>query len=139
LLAELHKLLDLHELDKELHEITQNLDRLPQELRDKDQEMEALEAERASQAQELETLRGQLREMEAEVTDLEEAIKASRGRLMDINKELEMKAMLKEIAFREDQRDQKETRVLEILDQVEAKNQLIAEKQQVLAAIETGL
>jgi uncharacterized protein len=135
LLAELHKLLDLHELDKELHEITQNLDRLPQELRDKDEEMATLEAERASQAKELETLRGQLREMEAEVTDLEEAIKASRGRLMDITKELEMKAMLKEIAFREDQRDQKETRVLDILDQVEAKNQLIAEKQEALAAI----
>jgi uncharacterized protein len=135
LLPELHKLLDLHELDKELHEITQNLDRLPQELRDKDQEMETLEGERASLVQEMETLRGQLREMEAEVTDLEEAIKTSRSRLMDINKELEMKAMLKEIAFREDQRDQKETRVLELLDQVEAKNQLIADKQQVLAAI----
>ncbi len=135
MLAELHKLLDLHELDKELHEITQNLDRLPQELRDKDQEMATLEAERASQTQELETLRGQLREMEAEVTDLEEAIKASRGRLMDITKELEMKAMLKEIAFREDQRDQKETRVLDLLDQVEAKNRVITEKQEALAAI----
>jgi predicted nucleic acid-binding Zn-ribbon protein len=132
LLPELHQLIDLHELDKEILELTLNLNKLPQELKDRDQVMEALEAERSSHLLELELLRGQLREMEAEVTDLEEGIKASRQRLMDISKELELKAMLKEIAFREDQRDQKETRVLELLDQVEAKNQAIAEKEQAL-------
>jgi predicted nucleic acid-binding Zn-ribbon protein len=132
LLPELHQLIDLHELDKVILELTQNLNKLPQELKDRDQVMEALEAERSSHLQELEILQGQLREMEAEVTDLEEGIKASRQRLMDIAKELELKAMLKEIAFREDQRDQKETRVLELLDQVEAKNQAIAEKEQAL-------
>ncbi len=94
--------------------------------------MADLEAEKSSQFQELETLKGQLREMEAEVTDLEEGIKGSRQRLMDISKELELKAMLKEIAFREDQRDQKETLVLELLDQVEVKNQAVTEKEQAL-------
>ncbi len=132
LLPELHQLLGLHELDKETLEITQNLNRLPQELKDRNQEMEGLEAERSSHLQEREIFQGQLREMEAEVADLEEGIKASRQRLMDISKELELKAMLKEIAFREDQRDQKETRVLELLDQVEAQNQIIAEKEQTL-------
>jgi predicted nucleic acid-binding Zn-ribbon protein len=128
------QLIDLHEVDKEIFGLTQDLEKLPQELKDSQQKMEALETERSSHLQELEDLRKQLREMEAEVADLEEGIKASRGRLMDIGKELELKAMLKEIAFREDQRDQKETRVLEILDQVEALNQTIAEKEEALQA-----
>jgi hypothetical protein len=112
------------------------MNKFPQELKERDQEIAVLEAERSSQLQELERLKGQLREMEAEVTDLEEGIKASRQRLMDIGKELELKAMLKEIAFREDQRDQKETRVLELLDQVEVQNQVIAEKEQALQKLQ---
>ncbi len=74
--------------------------------------------------------------METEVADLEEGIKASRQRLMDINKELELKAMLKEIGFREDQRDQKETRVLELLEQVETQNQSVAEMEQALKQLQ---
>ena len=132
MLPELSHLIDLHELDKEIFELTQNLEKLPRELQDQEQEIAVLEAARSSQLQELENLKAQLREMEAEVTDLEEGIKVSRQRLMDIGKELELKAMLKEIAFREDQRDQKETRVLEILDQVETLNQIVAEKDQIL-------
>ncbi|MGQ9687982.1 MAG: zinc ribbon domain-containing protein [Desulfobaccales bacterium] len=135
MLAELQQLLDLYELDKELLAITQDLERLPQELRDLGQEMEELEAERASRLQELDDLQSRLREMEAEVADLETAIRASRERLMEITKELEMKAMLKEIAFREDQRDQKETRVLELLDQVEALKQVIADQEQSLKTL----
>jgi predicted nucleic acid-binding Zn-ribbon protein len=132
------QLIDLHELDKEIFELTQGLNRLPQELTDSQQKMAALEAERASHLQELEDLKKQLREMDAEVSDLEEGIKASRGRLMDIGRELELKAMLKEIAFREDQRDQKETRVLELLDQVEALNQVIAEQEEALQTLKTA-
>jgi predicted nucleic acid-binding Zn-ribbon protein len=138
LLPEMLQLIDLHELDKEIFELTQGLNRLPQELTHSQQKMAALEAERASHLQELEDLKKQLREMEAEVSDLEEGIKASRGRLMDIGRELELKAMLKEIAFREDQRDQKETRVLELLDQVEALNQVIAEQEEALQTLKTA-
>ena len=136
MLPELERLIGLQELDKEILDLSLNLDRLPQELNKKDQEMAALEAEKSACSQELETLQGQLREMEAEVTDLEEGIKASRQRLMDISKELELKAMLKEIGFREDQRDQKETRVLELLDQVEAQKQALAEKEQALQELQ---
>jgi predicted nucleic acid-binding Zn-ribbon protein len=138
LLPEMLQLIDLHELDREIFELTQDLNRLPLELTDSQQKMAALEAERASHLQGLEDLKKQLREMEAEVSDLEEGIKASRGRLMDIGKELELKAMLKEIAFREDQRDQKETRVLELLDQVEALNQVIAEQEEALQTLKTA-
>lgn len=136
MLPELHQLIDLHELDKEILKLTHKMNKFPQELKERDQEIAVLEAERSSQLQELERLKGQLREMEAEVTDLEEGIKASRQRLMEIGKELELKAMLKEIAFREDQRDQKETRVLELLDQVEVQNQVIAEKEQALQKLQ---
>jgi predicted nucleic acid-binding Zn-ribbon protein len=138
LLPELSHLIDLHELDREIFELTQNLEKLPQELKDQGQEIAALEAERSSHLQELESLKAQLREMEAEVTDLEEGITASRQRLMDIGKELELKAMLKEIAFREDQRDQKETLVLELLDQVETLKQAMAGKDEALQALKTA-
>jgi predicted nucleic acid-binding Zn-ribbon protein len=138
LLPELERLVALQEVDKEILELSLNLDRLPQELRVKDQERAALEAEKSAGSQELETLRKQLKEMEAEVADLEEGIKASRQRLMDINKELELKAMLKEIGFREDQRDQKETRVLELLEQVEAQNQAVIEKEQALQQLQAA-
>ena len=94
MLPELEQLIGLQELDKEILDLSLNLDRLPQELKKKHQEMAALETEKSACSQELEVLQGQLREMEAEVTDLEEGIKTSRQRLMDINKELELKAML---------------------------------------------
>lgn len=136
MLPELERLVALQEVDKEILELSVNLDRLPQELQEKDQERAALEAEKSASAQELEGLRKQLREMETEVADLEEGIKSSRQRLMDINKELELKAMLKEIGFREDQRDQKETRVLELLDQVETRNQSVTEKEQALKQLQ---
>jgi predicted nucleic acid-binding Zn-ribbon protein len=136
LLPELEGLIALQEVDKEILELSVNLDRLPQELQEKDQERAALEAEKSASAQELEGLRKQLKEMETEVADLEEGIKTSRQRLMDINKELELKAMLKEIGFREDQRDQKETRVLELLDQVEVRNQSVTEKEQALKQLQ---
>jgi uncharacterized protein len=137
LLPELSHLIDLHELDKEIFELTQSLEKLPRELQDKGQEMAALEAARSSQQEEMDGLKAQLREMESEVADLEEGIKSSRQRLMDIGKELELKAMLKEIGFREDQRDQKETRVLELLDQVGTLSQAIAEQDQVLNVLRT--
>ena len=137
MLPELSHLIDLHELDREIFELTQNLEKLPSELSDKGQEIAVLEAEQAAHLQELENLRSQLRGMETEVSDLEEGITTSRQRLMDIGKELELKAMLKEIAFREDQRDQKETLVLQLLDQVESLNQAVGEKDKALAVLKT--
>ncbi|MFW6127301.1 MAG: zinc ribbon domain-containing protein [Thermodesulfobacteriota bacterium] len=136
MLPELERLVALQEVDKEILELSVNLDRLPRQLQEKEQERAALEAEKTASAEELEGLRKQLREMETEVADLEEGIKASRQRLMDISKELELKAMLKEIGFREDQRDQKETRVLELLEKVETQNQSVAEMEQALKQLQ---
>ena len=47
---------------------------------------------------------------------------------MEIKSNIEYKAMLKEIAFKEDQRDQRETRILECMDLTETQNRLIAEQ-----------
>lgn len=135
MLPELSQLIDLHELDREILEVNQALKRLPEELQGLAQEMAVLEEEQALRLKEMEDLKGQLQEVEAEVQRLEEGIKASRQRLMDIAKELELKAMLKEIAFREDQRDQKETRLLELLDLMEAKNQALSEKDRELQSL----
>ena len=67
--------------------------------------------------QELEDLQKQRRDTETEIAEMEDGIKKSRGRLMEIKSNIEYKAMLKEIAFKEDQRDKQETRILELLEQ----------------------
>ena len=82
----------------------------------KGQAIAVLEAEQAARLQELENLKAQRRDTETEMADMEEGIKNSRQRLMEIKGNIEYKAMLKEIAFKEDQRDQRETRLLEFMD-----------------------
>jgi len=130
LLPELKRLVDLQELDKVIMEVTQSLERLPEELRAENAVLEGLQAEYEAQTQELENLKKQKLETEKEVAEMEEGIKSSRQRLMEIKSNIEYKAMLKEIAFKEDQRDQKETRVLELLELMEGQNQSIAEQTQ---------
>ena len=126
MLPELSLLIDLQELDKEILEVTQSLGQLPEELQAQSQAMEAQQAELAANLQELENLKAQRRDKEGEMADLEQGIKTSRQRLMEIKNNIEYRAMLKEIAFKEDQRDQMETKVLEFMEQMEAQNQIIA-------------
>ena len=135
MLPELSQLIDLHELDKEILEVDQQLNQLPQELETRAQELKTLEGEQAIKRRELEDLHQQRREAETDVAELEEGIKDSRKRLLTIKKDIEYKAMLREIAFKEDQRDQKETRVLELMDAIEAATRQIAELEEKL---ETG-
>lgn len=130
MLPELSQLIDLHELDKEISEVDQQLKQLPEELATRSQGLETLKGEQALLMQELDELHKQRREAETDVTDLEEGIKDSRKRLLTIKKDIEYKAMLKEIAFKEDQRDQKETRVLELMEAIESHTKLIAEMEQ---------
>lgn len=130
MLPELSQLIDLHELDKEILEVHQQLKQLPQELEDRVRELEHLDGDLGLRRQDLEELQRLRRDAETDVADLEEGIKDSRKRLLTIKKDLEYKAMLKEIAFKEDQRDQKETRVLELMDAIEAASRQIAELEQ---------
>jgi predicted nucleic acid-binding Zn-ribbon protein len=139
LLPELSQLIDLHELDKEIAQVDQQLNHLPKELEALAQQLESRQSELATKLQELEELQKQRREAEAEVEDLEEGIKESRKRLLTIKKDLEYKAMLKEIGFKEDQRDHKETRVLELLEAIEAHTGLTGELEQEIEAERNAL
>ncbi|MEW6660527.1 MAG: C4-type zinc ribbon domain-containing protein [Thermodesulfobacteriota bacterium] len=130
MLPELKWLVDLQELDKIIRGVTQDLERLPEELQAANAVLEEMQAEREAQAQELESLQKQRLETEKEVAEMEEGIKTSRQRLMEIKSNIEYKAMLKEIAFKEDQRDHKETRLLELLELMEAQKRSIAEQDQ---------
>ena len=130
MLPELIKLIDVQEIDKVIIEVTQGLERLPEELKAFEAALEELKAAHAARLQELADLKAQHRETEMEMTEMEEGIKTSRQRLMEIKSNIEYKAMLKEIAFKEDQRDQRETRILELLDLMETQKGLIAELNQ---------
>lgn len=139
MLPELNRLIDLQEIDKLILEVTEDLARLPRELEEQSLRLEELQTEQAGLLQERESLQKQRRELEGEISSLEAGIKSSRQRLMQIKSNLEYRAMLKEIAFKEDQRDQKETQVLELLDQIEAKSQAIALQDQRLKELEQFL
>lgn len=127
MLQELSKLIEVQELDKVIQEVTGEMEHLPGELRTEEAALEDLKAQQAGHLQELENLQKQRRDTETETVEMEEGIKKSRARLMEIKSNIEYKAMLKEIAFKEDQRDQRETRMLEFLEQMEAKKRAQAE------------
>ena len=128
MLTELSRLIDVQEIDKVIQEVTQELARLPEELKAGEAALEELKASHAARLQELEGLKAQRRDTEMEMADMEEGIKNSRQRLMEIKSNIEYKAMLKEIAFKEDQRDHRETKILEFMDLMETQNRLIAEQ-----------
>jgi predicted nucleic acid-binding Zn-ribbon protein len=139
LLAELSKLIDVQEIDKVIIEVTQGLEKLPAELKADEAALEELKSAKAARLQELADLQAQHRDTEREMAEMEEGIKTSRQRLMDIKSNIEYKAMLKEIAFKEDQRDQRETRILEILDLMENQKSLITELNEQIEAQEVTL
>lgn len=130
MLPELKRLVDLQELDKIIRGVTQGLEKLPEELRAANAALEEMQAEHDAQAQELESLQKQRLETEKEVAEMEEGITTSRQRLMEIKSNIEYKAMLKEIAFKEDQRDHKETRVLELMELMGTQKQALADQDQ---------
>jgi uncharacterized protein len=129
LLPELSKLIEVQELDKVIQEVTGELERLPEELKTEAAVLADLQAQQAAHLQEMENLQGQRRDVETETAQMEDGIKKSRARLMEIKSNIEYKAMIKEIAFREDQRDKQETRVLEIMEQMEAQKLALADKE----------
>ena len=127
MLPELIRLIDVQEIDKVILEVSQSLTRLPEELQVGEAALAELEENHAALLQELEDLKSRRRDTETEMAEMEEGIKISRQRLMEIKSNIEYKAMLKEIAFKEDQRDQRETRILEVMDLLEAQNRRITE------------
>ncbi|MGP8051167.1 MAG: zinc ribbon domain-containing protein [Desulfobaccales bacterium] len=127
MLPELSRLIEVQELDKVIQEVSGELQQLPGELKTEEAALENLRAQQAAALQELEDLQKQRRDAEAEIATMADGIKKSRGRLMEIKSNIEYKAMLKEIAFKEDQRDQCETRMLEVMEHLEERKRLINE------------
>lgn len=128
MLTELSRLIDVQEIDKVIQEVTEGLERLPEELKAGETALEELKGAHAVRLQELEDLKVQRRDTDMEMAEMEEGIKTSRQRLMEIKSNIEYKAMLKEIAFKEDLRDRRETRILELMDLMETQNRLIADQ-----------
>ncbi len=139
MLPELSKLIEVQELDKVIQEVTQELERLPEELKSEAAALEDLKAQQAGHLQQVEDLKEQRRNTETETADMEDGIKKSRARLMEIKSNIEYKAMLKEIAFKEDQRDKQETRILEIMEQLEAQKRSLAEIEEQVQERQTAL
>jgi uncharacterized protein len=139
LLTELKKLIDLQELDNVIQGVTQALEKLPEDLQAGEAALAELQADNQAHLQELENLKKLRRETELEAKEMEDGIKKSRQRLMEIKSNIEYKAMLKEIAFKEDQRDQKETRILELMELMETENRVLASQDQEIKEQQTQL
>lgn len=119
MLPELDKLISLQAVDLEIKALLQVQQELPESMRGLEQKLAELQAAAAAKEQELEEVKKQHRQLESEMAMLNEGITRSRQRLMDIKDNIEYKAMIKEIAFKEDRKDQKETEVLEIFEKIE--------------------
>jgi len=122
LLPELNNLISLQEVDLEIKGLMQVQQDLPESMRGLESKLAEIKAIAAEKERELEEIRKQHRQLESEMAMLDEGITRSRQRLMEIKDNIEYKAMLKEIAFKEDRKDQKETEILEVLDQIETLN-----------------
>jgi predicted nucleic acid-binding Zn-ribbon protein len=139
LLPELSRLIEVQEIDREIQGIQRLLEQLPEDLGATEAALAQLRETRTAHLQKLEDFKAQRRDTETEMAEMEEGIKKSRQRLMEIKSNIEYKAMLKEIAFKEDQRDQRETRILEIMDRLEEENRAVAAKEEEIQAQEAVL
>ena len=133
MLPELKRLIDLQDLDAVIREVQVGLQKLPEEIKAREEAIAARQAAQGALKEELAELKQQRRDTETEVAEMEDGIKKSRQRLMEIKSNIEYKAMIKEIAFKEDQRDQKETRLLNLLEQMETRSRTWTEEEKDLA------
>ncbi len=119
MLPELTNLISLQAVDLEIKSLLQDQQELPQTMHDLAGKLAELQAEAAAKQQILAELKKQHSLLEMDMALLDEGISRSRQRLNEIKDNIEYKAMLKEIAFKEDRKDQKETEILEVLEQQE--------------------
>jgi hypothetical protein len=118
LLPEIINLTSLQAVDLEIKDLMQVQQELPESMRGLESKLAEIQSVTTEKEQALEEIRKQHRQLEAEMAMLDEGITRSRQRLMEIKDNIEYKAMLKEIAFKEDRKDQKETEIIEVLEQV---------------------
>jgi uncharacterized protein len=139
LLPEISNLLSLQEVDLEIKGLMQVQQELPESMRGLESKLAEVQAITAEKQQEHEEIKKQHRQLESEMAMLDEGITRSRQRLMEIKDNIEYKAMLKEIAFKEDRKDQKETEILEVFDQIETLNSDLVSLHQEVASRQEAL
>lgn len=139
MLKELENLIALQKVDLEIRDLLQDQEELPATLLTLQQRVQEVEEEIRLREEEIAALRKQQRELEGEVALLEEGITRSRKRLMEIKDNIEYKAMLKEIGFKEDRKDQKETETLELMEKIAQLNRDLAALQEELARRQAAL
>lgn len=130
MLKELSNLISLQTVDLEIRGLLQVQEELPGSMRELESKLAAVQAVTAEKQQDLDEIRKQHRQLESEMAMLDEGITRSRQRLMEIKDNIEYKAMLKEIAFKEDRKDQKETEIIEVLEKIESCNTELADLNQ---------
>jgi uncharacterized protein len=139
LLKELSNLISLQTVDLEIRGLMLVQQELPESMRELEIKLAEVQAITAEKQQELEETKKQHRQLESEMAMLDEGITRSRQRLMEIKDNIEYKAMLKEIAFKEDRKDQKETEILEVLDKIETRNSDLVSLNQEVAGRQEAL
>ncbi|MFP3868904.1 MAG: zinc ribbon domain-containing protein [Desulfobacteraceae bacterium] len=137
MLEELRQLIALQHLDKEIRALSQAKEEIPAGLNELAARLQETQAAKQMEEQKLEDLQTQHRRLDAEMAEMDDDITRSRERLMEIKDNIEYKAMLKEIAFREDRKDQKETEILELLEEIEVYQQKLAQRQEELGALQS--
>lgn len=133
MLEELNQLITLQDLDLEIRTLYQAQEELPGNLKELQENILGVQQVLEEEKLQLEDLRKQHRHLETEMAMLDEGISRSRQRLMEIKDNLEYKAMLREIAFKEDRKDQKETEILEMLEMIEERLESIERRNQQVA------
>jgi predicted nucleic acid-binding Zn-ribbon protein len=139
LLQEISNLISLQTVDVDIKSLLQVQQELPDSLRGLETSLAEVQAVTAEKQQELEETKKQHRQLESEMAMLDEGITRSRQRLMEIKDNIEYKAMLKEIAFKEDRKDQKETEIIDLLEQIETVNSDLVSLNQEVASRQEAL
>lgn len=133
---ELRQLISLQNLDSQIRTLAQAQAELPKGLEEFQARLAAAQTALDEEEQHLAELQKQHRHLESEMVMLDEGIRRSRQRLMEIKDNIEYKAMLREIAFREDRKDEKETEILKLLEEIESRSTALAQRQEEVAALE---
>jgi len=116
---DLHRLIALQNLDWEIRTLVLQKQELPASLSETEDNITAAQQTWEEKKQQLQEFQSQQRQLDDDMALLNEGITRSRQRLMEIKDNFEYKAMLREIAFKEDRKDQKETEILRLMDSLE--------------------
>ncbi len=136
---DLTHLIALQNLDWEIRTLSMQQQELPARLSEAETQISIARQSLEEELQRVEELKSQQRQLDEDMAMLDEGITRSRQRLMEIKDNFEYKAMLREIAFKEDRKDQKETEILRLMEVLEEHNSLLAAKSQEIERLQKEL